>query len=166
MRQTVVFIVFFCLLYSCKKSDKTAAANDREAVPFTVGTLPKSIALNEGAATIVNSWPEFKEFENSYAILLRANTSEELLLAVEDLLLQQKKLVEATYPETFDNAQFKSRQQVVHTYLLKVKAAIDDRTDIEAPVEELATAYNALRLQCNRIVNNNFDANLILDETP
>jgi hypothetical protein len=91
-------------------------------------------------------------------------TEDDLLLIVEDFVEKQKVLEASEYPEEFDKAQIKSRQKVLKTYILKLKAALEYRSDVYEPMSEMITAYNALRTQFNVTVNNTLNTKLLLDK--
>lgn len=113
---------------------------------------------------VVSAWPEFMAMENSLEVLKRASNTEDLKLAIDDLIDKEKALGEGDYPEAFDKLQIKSRQQLLRTFLYKVKSNLLDNRDINEGMEELITAYNAFKNQFNVISGNTLDTKLILNE--
>jgi hypothetical protein len=152
------------LLISCQRqpSAQTPASGARET--FNLDTLPKGEPINEKATAIVGEWPEYNNLAGNVELVYVTENKEELILVIEELIENQKILEQSEYPVVFDIPQIKSRQKVFKTYLLKLKAALDDRTDITVPVSEMIHAYNAMRSQFNVTVNHNLDSLLILDQ--
>ena len=133
-------------------------------IQVDVNQLPKRIAINARAATILKDWTAFQELETSIDALYRVENNEDLILAVEEIINRQNELEASEYPEPFDIPQVKSRQKVFKTFLLKLKAASEYRTEVIPPAKEMLEAYNAFREQFNIVVNNTLDLDLLLDE--
>lgn len=138
-----------------------AVAADYELV---LDTMPKRIAVNSKAAAILSAWPEFNTLESSFDALYKAENREDLILIMEDFVENQKILEASEYPADFDKPQIKSRQKVLKTNILKVKAALEYRTEVSGSISEMIEAYNALRQQFNVTVNNTLDTKLILEQ--
>lgn len=160
----MVFLATFFIFIGCKDAEKKGVdvADGPEA--FSFQNFPQERPIDQKALPIVNSWPEFKAMENSFSVLKRALNTEDLMLAIDDLIEKEKELSEASYPEEFDKLQIRSRQQVFRTFLYKVKGNLVDRRDVNKPMNQLLEAYNALIEQFNVLINNTLDAKLILDE--
>ena len=126
--------------------------------------MPKRLEFNDEVTGIIREWKEFQVLKSSFDVMYKASNNEDLALAIDDSLDKEQALREGEYPAPFDKPQIKSRQRVLLTYLLKTKACIADRTDVNEPMKQLLTANNAWRKQFNVIVNNKLDANLILNE--
>jgi hypothetical protein len=161
------YTVLFCfalLLLGCKQEKPEVV--DEEVAPeaFSMQNYPTLIELEPDVLPIVNSWPEFMAMENSFSVLKRATNTEDLKLAITDLIAQEKALAEGDYPQAFDKLQIKSRQQVFRTFLYKVQGNLQDSRDIDEAMKEMITAYNAYKNQFNVISGNTLDAKLILDE--
>jgi len=157
--------LIYLLLFSCKEKQAPALETDGEAASFTFQNMPKINAVNDDVTEILGDWEAFQELNNSFQVLFRASNSEDLALAVDDLLEKEKLLRESKYPETFETSQIKSRQKVFRTFLLKIQASIQDRTDVYEPMKQMLLAYNAMRRQFNVIENNKLDIDLILNES-
>jgi len=157
--------LIYLLLFSCKEKQAPALETDGEAASFTFQNMPKINAVNDDVTEILGDWEAFQELSNSFQVLFRASNSEDLALAVDDLLEKEKLLRESKYPETFETSQIKSRQKVFRTFLLKIQASIQDRTDVYEPMKQMLLAYNAMRRQFNVIENNKLDIDLILNES-
>ncbi len=97
------------------------------------------------------------EFERSFDLLARANSEEEMKLAVNDLLEKEGNLLREGYPEAFDRTSVRSRQKVVQTMLLKLKWELSNRDSITRTVDELSGSYNAMRAQMNQVLKNKLD---------
>ncbi|MET1258217.1 hypothetical protein ABV409_02695 [Flagellimonas sp. DF-77] len=163
--QKILMLTLVCfLVFSCGEGADTKDTQDDNTSFFSLQALPNLVATNERATQLLDAWSDYKEFENSYGIMMRASNREELQLAVDDLLEKQKTWAQGTYPPEFDKAQIRSRQRVLLTQMLRLKGGLNDRAEIEDPMKALVTAYNALRSQFNVQVNNSLDINQYLDE--
>ena len=164
MRKLWVFALMLLLVFSCKRNQKTELPNGDAAMEINAEDLPKRVAINIKSNEILQNWPEFVAFDNRFDAIYNITNNEDLILLVVDLIEKQKQWEESTYPEAFDIAQIRSRQQVVKTYLLKIKSALDYRDDFKAPTIEMIEAYNGLRGQFDVIMNRTLDPKLLLDE--
>lgn len=151
------------MFISCQRQQSSQSIDSRETETFNLDTLSQSVQANEKATAIINEWPEYKILNASVERVYKVENEEELILVIEEVIEDQKVLEQSEYPVSFDTPQIKSRQKVFKTYLLKVKAALQDRTELRVPVSEMIGAYNDMRSQFNVIVNNNLDSLLILD---
>ncbi|TXN37380.1 hypothetical protein FVB32_03580 [Flagellimonas hymeniacidonis] len=164
MRKLSCIILVFVTLLSCKGDGSDAQNTADGELPFSYQKMPKKLAMNSEATTLVEEWAEFKALSSSLDVLYKARNNEDLILAIDDLIEKEKLLEKAVYPELFDKMQIKSRQRVFKTYLLKVKASILNNRDSTEPTIEMLEAYNAFRKQFNVLVNSQLDKNLILNE--
>ena len=155
-----VFLVFF----ACKKKEAQVVETEDSNVSFSFQQMPKIAAVNGEATEILNEWEAFQDLNGSFQVLFRASNSEDLALAIDDLLEKEKLLRESEYPKVFETSEVKSRQKVFRTFLLKIQASVADRTDVYEPMKQMLLAYNAIRNQFNIITNNKLDIDLILDE--
>jgi hypothetical protein len=151
----------FFLLLSCGQNE-TSASGDPQSETIQESSSaywsrPRKLPLSEEAGRIANGWGSFMEFERSYDLLTRANSEEEMKLAVNDLLEKEEKLAKEGYPEAFDRTSVRSRQKVVKTMLLKLKWELRNRDSITRTVDELSGSYNAMRAQMNQILRNKLD---------
>ncbi len=164
MGKLLIAATLIFLFISCRQQVpevEIAAASDNE---LAMDDMPKRMAIDSKAMSILKEWPEFNTLETSFDALYNAENREDLILIVEDFVEKQKVMEEVEYPEAFDTPQIKSRQKVLKTNILKVKAALEYRTDVSGPTTEMIEAYNALRRQFNVTVNNTLDTKLILEE--
>ena len=152
------------IFYGCKKEVKPEVVQDAGTEFVSFQNTPKTRTINPEVNDILSSWPEFQAFQNSYDVMYRAENNEDLVLAIDDLLEKEKGLRESTYPETFNKEQIKSRQKVLRTFLLKVKASLAEGTDVNEPIKQMLTARNAYRNQFNLIISSKLDTKLILNE--
>ena len=165
MRKLLVVLIVFSVLGGCRKTDEGTTENSGgEELAFEYQKMPERATINSEAAKIIEGWEEFKEFNASIDVLYKAINNEDLALAIDDLIEKEKELNKGHYPELFDTFQIKSRQQVVRTYLYKVKASILENQPTTEPTVDMLQAYNAMRKQFNVIVNSQLDKKLILDE--
>lgn len=164
MQKVFVFLVVLAVLLSCKKDKKRSALNEIAETEFNIEKWPKKTVVNAKAMQILNEWPEYTAFETSFERIYGVENTEDLALILEDLIEKQKLVAEAPYPEPFDKPHIKSRQVALKTYILKTKGNLEYRLDPHEPIVEMITSFNALRNQFNVIVNNTFDAKLILEE--
>ena len=133
-------------------------------IQVDVEQLPKRSAINTRATTILKDWTAFQELETSIDVLYRVENNEDLILAVEEIINRQNELEASEYPEAFDIPQVKSRQKVFKTFLLKLKAASEYRTEVIPPAKEMLEAYNDFREQFNIVANDTLNLELLLDE--
>ncbi len=164
MRTIRLFIVLALLLSACRGGGENQQSSNSAVVEIDVKQLPQRSAINPRATEILKDWTAFQEMETSFDALYRVANNEDLILVVEDMILKQNELETSEYPEEFDTPQVKSRQKVFKTFLLKLKAAVEYRSDVIPPAKEMLAAYNAFREQFNVTVNNTLNLNEILDE--
>ena len=164
MRLFKLLLVASAFLAGCRGEGDSAESTGITVIEIDVSQLPKRSTINSRANAILKDWPAFQELETSFDALYRVENNEDLILVVEEMVKRQNDLEDSEYPEAFDIPQVKSRQKVFKTFLLKLKAASEYRTEVMPPAREMLDAYNAFREQFNIIVNNTLDLNLILDE--
>lgn len=164
MRKVFVFLTVLAVLLSCKKDQKQNEIGDNVEQEFNMEKWPKKTMANGKASEILEEWTEYVDFETSFDRLFTMENSEDLALLLEDLIEKQKNLAESEYPTEFDKPHIKSRQVVLKTFILKTKGSLEYRLDLQQPVIEMIESFNALSNQFNVIVNNTFDAKLILEE--
>ena len=164
MQKFFIYLVFITLVFGCRKEVKPKVIDNSTTQFVSFQNTPKIQDINTDANTILGAWPEFKALQNSFNLMYLAENNEDLVLAIDDLLEKEKGLRESKYPGEFDKMQIKSRQKVLQTFLLKIKASLAENTDIEKPIKQMLLARNAFRNQFNIIVNNKLDTTLIIDE--
>ena len=164
MRKLWVLALMFLLVISCKRNQNTELNDGDAEMEINAEDLPKRVVVNTKSNDILQNWPEFVAFDNRFDAIYNITNNEDLILLVVDLIEKQKQWEESTYPEAFDVAQIRSRQQVVKTYLLKIKSALDYRDDFKTPTIEMIEAYNGLRGQFDVIMNRTLDPKILLDE--
>ncbi|MGD1947553.1 MAG: hypothetical protein ACFB0A_15130 [Croceivirga sp.] len=159
------FPVWFVLfMVSCKEAPVERVETTQNTNSFSIQDYPKGIVLEPQVLDSTRSWSEFVAMEGSFDILKRATSTEDLKLAIDDLIEKEKALAKAKSPESFDKLQIKSRQQLFRTFLYKVKANLIDARPVNEGMTELINAYNAYKNQFNVISGSTLDAKLILDE--
>ncbi len=156
--------VLAILFLSCQRQQTAQSSQTGAAEKFNLDSVPKSAPVNDKTSAILDEWQEYNTLAASVETIYLAENEEDLILIIEAIIENQKQLEESEYPETFDTSPIKSRQRVLKTYILKVKAALENRTELTVPVTEMIGAYNAMRMQFNVIVNNNLDSLLILNQ--
>jgi len=164
MRKVFVLLTILAVLTSCKKDQKQNGVGDTVEQEFNMKKWPKKILANSKASEILEEWTEYVDFQTSFDRLFTMENSEDLALLLEDLIEKQKNLAESEYPKEFDKPHIKSRQVALKTFILKTKGSLEYRLDLQEPVIEMIESFNALSNQFNVIVNNTFDAQLILEE--
>lgn len=164
MRKLWAVGFIFLLIVSCRQGENKNLNAAESELEFNNEDLPKRVNLNPRSNNIVQDWAEYNAFDTSFDAIYNATNNEDLILAIEDLIEKQKLWEDSTYPEGFDKPQIKSRQKVLKTYILKVKTALEFRTDISAATVDMIEAYNALRFQFDVIMNSTLDPKLLLDE--
>ena len=164
MQKLMIYFMLIVLVLACKKGveNNESTSSKKEYVSFK--NTPETESINEEATESLASWEEFNALQKSFDIMYRADNNEDLVLAINDLLEKEKVLRNSTYPEGFDKPQVKSRQKVLRTFLLKVRANLSDNMPVDESLQQLLTARNAFRNQFNTIVNNKLDTKLLLEE--
>ena len=152
------------LFVSCKQGKEKSLTGASLVDEISTVNWPKKATVNATAMAILNNWSEFLTLDSSFDALYNVENEEDLKLVIENLIEGQKLVESSTYPEKFDVPQIKSRQKVFKTYVLKTKGNLEYQQDIQEPVSEMITAYNAYRNQFNVIVNNTLDTKLILED--
>lgn len=166
MRQFFVLWIVCWLFLGC--GDTQSDAVDEKAKQerlFTFQGTPSIVKVSGDAISIANGWKEFSQLERGFDVMFQSTSNEDLILAIDDLLEQEKGLREGEYPEKFDSMKIKSRQKVFRTFLLKIKAGLGNNRDVTKGLNEMLIAYNALRSQMNTIANNQLNTELILNES-
>ncbi|GMN10353.1 hypothetical protein MTsPCn9_31810 [Croceitalea sp. MTPC9] len=164
MQKLLTYFLLTLIILACKKEVKPDVIDDTSTQFVSFPNRPEIQNLNPEAQAVLSKWPEFQEFQNSFEVMYRAQNNEDLVLAIDDLLVKEKALRDGTYPEEFDKLQIKSRQKVLRTFLLKMRASLAEKTAIDEPIKQMLVARNAFRDQFNIIVSNKLDTKLILDE--
>lgn len=161
MRNVLGILLILALLWSCNKTAKTFENQEGEALVFQSPKMPSTLPLFPKADAAVKTWEAFITFDKSMQVLYTAQNTEETILAIVDLIEKEKLLARSDYPRQFNTLLVKSRQQVVKTYLHKVKFGLLENQPVTTPTVEMLQAYNALRRQFNRIVSNPLDSTLL-----
>ncbi|WP_420321208.1 hypothetical protein [Flagellimonas sp.] len=164
MRKLYYLVAAVLLCTACKNNSAVPTELQDGDLAFNYQKMPKKLELNPEATKLVEGWVEFKTLSSSFDVLYKARNNEDLALAIDDLIEKEKLLAASTYPGILDDFQIKSRQRVLKTYFLKVKASILNNQDATEPTIEMLEAYNAFRRQFNVVINSQLDEKLILDE--
>ena len=133
-------------------------------VPTLIQDFPEIIEIAPEVAVLMEDWEAYTAMETSFAVLKRATNTEDLKLAIDDLIEKEKALADSDYPSDFDKLQIKSRQQVFRTFLFKVKGNLMDNRAVDEGMEEMINAYNSYKNQFNILSGKVLDPKLILNE--
>ena len=164
MRKMKVFFIVLFSLWGCKEKPKEVVEEKTEIDFFDYRKMPKKHQVTSKVDSLLVSWKEFQMFTSSLGVLYKATTAEDLALAVDDVLEKEAELYKSEYPEAFDKSQVKSRQRVLRTYLLKVKADIANKMDATPAVVEMLQANNEFHEQFDIVLGNVLNSELILDD--
>jgi len=164
MRKYIILLLTLGMIWSCKKQKQNEQASVQEPEAFSIQNFPKEVEIVPEALPTLNSWPEYMAMENSFTVLKRATNTEDVKLAIDDLIEKERELAKAKYPDDFDKLQIKSRQQVFRTFLFKVQGNLLDNRDVTEGMEQMILAYSALRQQFNILSSNTLDVKLILND--
>jgi len=164
MQKLLIYLMLLGVVFGCKKEAKPVVKANSVTQFISFKNTPDTKKINPEADSILTAWPEFQALQNSFEVMYRAENNEDLVLAIDDLLEKEKGLKEGTYPEIYNKEQIKSRQKVLRTFLLKVKASLAESTAVNEPIKQMLTARNAFRNQFNLIISNKLDTELILNE--
>ena len=152
------------MIMACSPKQKEEVATVVEPMGFSIQDYGKLVEVTPEVAEELSTWAEYNAYMESFAVLERATNSEDVKLAVDDLIEKEKEWALSDYPEAFDRVQLKSRQRVLRTFLFKLRANLLDNRKIDAAMQQFILASNALRSQYNSLSGETFDAKLILDE--
>ena len=158
--RTMTLALFLLLGFSCKK-EKQAAEEKAEVKKDTVlnyTNLPSLQELDDQATQLVAPWKEYQDWERSFGFMERATTKEDLLLAVEDLLAKQDTLDASSPPKAFQVLPIESRQKVIRTHLMQLKAALQDETATDSSMAAIYRARNSWRNQMNVLLRSPLDS--------
>ena len=161
MRKFILSFVVFTTLASCKTQGDQDITSDQTAQEFSFRNMPKDVELVAEAQLVLEDWEEYRNLEDSFSVLKRATNTEDLKLAIDDLLEKEAALAKGEYPAPFDQLQIKSRQQVVRTFILKIKGNLEDRQGVQEAMAQMLEAYNAMKQQFNILTSNTLDKELI-----
>ncbi|WP_298474557.1 hypothetical protein [uncultured Maribacter sp.] len=164
MRKIFLFSFMFLGVLSCKNKNMETTITKNDILVFDTSKWIKKAVVNAKASSIISSWSEYSAFDTSLDVLYESENLEDLAIGLEDLIEKQKLLLKSDYPEEYDVPQIKSRQKVVLTFMLKLKADLEYRLPVEEAVLEMLRANNAMRTQFNVEVNNPLDNSLIIEE--
>ncbi|MEL6305934.1 MAG: hypothetical protein AAFQ20_14255 [Bacteroidota bacterium] len=164
MRKMKVFFIVLLSLWGCKEKPKEVVEQKAEIDFFDYRKMPKKHQVTSKVDSLLAPWKEFQMFTSSLGVLYKATTAEDLALAVEDVLEKEAELYKSEYPEAFDKSQVKSRQRVLRTYLLKVKADIANKIDATPATVEMLQANNEFHEQFDIVLGNVLNSELILDD--
>ena len=164
MRILITIFLVLTLVFSCKKQAEQETVSDQGVQEFSFRDMPKTVVINPEAQQILDNWAEYQALVSSFSVLKRAANTEDLKLAIDDLIEKEIALAKADYPDPFDQLQIKSRQRVLRTFLLKVKGNLQDRRDVQEAMKQMMVAYNALNEQFNRITSATLDKSILLED--
>jgi len=163
MTKTMLLGAFLLLITSCNEKREKLVENDTNYV-ISTENWPKKLVVNSKASAILYTWGQFEEFDEAMDALYTVENTDDLRLVIEDLIDKQTVLKKSKYPIEFDISQIKSRQKVVHTFILKTKGNLEYNIDTQETIVDLLKANNAMRNQFNVITNNTLDINTLIEE--
>lgn len=154
MPKICYLLILLFVLSSCKDKNRPVDETEISESSIATNTFPAKLALNTKSQDLVKDWLAFKAFDANFDRIYNATYREDLVLIVEDLVENQKKLEASSYPLQFDIPQIKGRQKVLKTFILKTKGDLEYRQDPSKSIGEMITAYNNFRNQFNVELNN------------
>ncbi|WP_396632456.1 hypothetical protein [Maribacter sp. R86514] len=164
MSKIILFLSIVVLAVSCKD-----AAQDKSSIreirwEETTDSLPQKSRVDAKAKTILNDWLEYNALDKSFDKIYTSENIEDFQFLVDELIENQKKMEEGTYPEKFNIPQVKGRQKLFKTYILKTKGDLEYQQNPRESILQMITAFNDLRNQFNVVVNNTLPDELIKNE--
>lgn len=151
----ISYLLLFLIAFSACKDEKLITDEaDASGSTIATETFPSKLVLNAKSQEVVKDWSAFSAFDLNFDRIYKAAYREDLVLIMDDLVENQKKLEASNYPEPFNIPQIKGRQKVLKTYILKVKGDLEYRQDPSVAIGEMIAAYNNFRNQFNVEVNN------------
>lgn len=165
MTKPLVFITLILLgITACGDQKVEEVQEDPAQALVDLKKLPKKVAPSEDAKAILKDWTEYNALNGAVNAFYRAETKEDLLVLVDDLIEKLKLLEASDYPEDFDRSDIKSRQKVFKTYVLKIKSNMIYAINPRVAVIEAIKAYNAFNNQFSVVLSSKIDTELLLDE--
>ena len=131
---------------------------------FTFQGLPKVTTLNTNASAIAKQWTAYQNYISSFDVMFNASTNEDLVLAIDNLLVAQDSLAKKDFPPDFNLTNVKSRLKVSKNFILKIKGDLENRKDASASIKQLIVAHNAMQNQLNLVVSNPVNLDSIFNE--
>tara|TARA_B100001093_G_scaffold519295_1_gene607623 strand:- start:41974 stop:42498 length:525 start_codon:yes stop_codon:yes gene_type:complete len=151
MRKFLIFNIAL-LFFGCKAKNNTTELSLSEAVSELEENENQVYAwklerndlrlLDEKTFGLVENWGAFMKFQLGLENLVRAKNESEMLLAIEDLIVQETELSNSIYPEVFNHQMIKSRQKLVRTFLLQLKADLLDKSPLTNSRTNFLDSYN------------------------
>ena len=78
------------MLFSCGDAKNNEVLESEAPRAFSFQDLPNEVVLDSTALSSLKGWPEFMAMENSFSVLKRATNTEDLVLAIDDLVEKGK----------------------------------------------------------------------------
>ncbi|WP_047418414.1 hypothetical protein [Cellulophaga sp. Hel_I_12] len=164
VKQVVLFSLLLLGAISCGEQKKEAIENDPTKDLVDLKKLPKKIEPSAAAMELLKDWTEYNALNGAISSFYAAETKEDVLVLVDDLIEKQKLLEASTYPLEFDRPDIKSRQKVFKTYVLKIKSnMVYDINPREAVIQAIK-AYNAFNNQFSIVLSSKIDTEILFDE--
>lgn len=154
MLRIFFFLALVLVVYSCKDEVSNTGDTGESVWQVSMDSLPAKRNVLPKAQQILNDWKEYTVLERSFDKIYTTEFREDLVLIIEELIENQKKMEAAEYPEAFNIPQIKGRQKVFKTYLLKTKGDLEYRQNPQESLKQMIQAFNHLRNQFNVTVNN------------
>tara|TARA_R110000868_G_scaffold73955_3_gene214032 strand:- start:2080 stop:2574 length:495 start_codon:yes stop_codon:yes gene_type:complete len=164
MKKLAVLILFILGFISCGEKKVEEVKEDNSKALVDLKKLPKKVKPSEEAMLILKDWTEYNALNSAINSVYKADTKEDLIIVVEDLIEKQKLLEKSVYPQTFNRPDVKSRQRVFKTYVLKIKSNIEFDINPREAVIEMVRAYNAYNNQFSVVVSSALDTKILFDE--
>ena len=154
MLRIFFFLALLLVVCSCKDEVSNTGDTAESVWQVSMDSLPAKRNVLPKAQQILNDWKEYTVLERSFDKIYTTEFREDLVLIIEELIENQKKMEAAEYPEAFNIPQIKGRQKVFKTYLLKTKGDLEYRQNPQESLKQMIQAFNHLRNQFNVTVNN------------
>ena len=90
MQKLLTYFLLTLIILACKKEVKPDVIDDTSTQFVSFPNRPEIQNLNPEAQAVLSKWPEFQEFQNSFEVMYRAQNNEDLVLAIDDLLVKEK----------------------------------------------------------------------------
>tara|TARA_R110002051_G_scaffold260554_1_gene320345 strand:- start:5367 stop:5861 length:495 start_codon:yes stop_codon:yes gene_type:complete len=164
MNKIVVFVLFIAGCISCGEKKIEEVKEDGSKALVDLKKLPKKVNPSDEAILILKDWTEYNALNSAVNSIYNADTKEDLVVVLEDLIEKQKLLEKSVYPEAFNRPDIKSRQKVFKTYILKIKSNIEFDINPREAVIEMVRAYNAYNNQFSVVVSSALDTKILFDE--
>ena len=138
------FLAFFLglVLISCNSKKQDAPIVVETSKEIQLEALPE-ISISNSSELYLN-WPTLQLFSQTYEALYKVNSSDDLLLAVENALKSIENLENQQKPDEIGSPGYLSRLDLLKTELFRMKEKLSEGQFDSTVLEDTLNAYTGL----------------------